>query len=235
MDLAATGGGLCFVLGEGGRAFRWSGARLSVGAFSAGLVADFDGDCHVDVAFMSHHRNSSVEPDLLRIGLNRSFDPIAARRGNVNAAAGSIVDVLFVNGTSGAGDARLVTLGQDDPISIFRANAPSRAFSPFVLYKWLFEPTAATTQRLPFGLGLIAAGPPFDLGCSPPHKHVWNNVGKTSILGAPTHASTKAPSEVFTSPGLGRPVTWYLQGFVLDRAALNGKAAVTNGILLRVE
>jgi hypothetical protein len=106
-----------------------------------------------------------------------------------------------------------------------------------VLYKWLFEPTAATVRNLPFGLGFMAAGPPFDLSsCSPPHKHEWNNIGKVAILGAPTHASVKAPSVVLSAPaGLGRPVTWYLQGCVLDRAALNGKAGVTNGIVLRVE
>ena len=69
-------------------------------------------------------------------------------------------------------------------------------------------------------------------GGAPAPRRVWNNVGRFAALGAPTNASSPAPSVVLSLPALGVSATFFLQGLVIDSAAPNGQAAVTNGVLV---
>ena len=212
---------------RGDGAFGFADASVSAISPFAYAVADFDRDCHPDVAV--------VEARGVTVLANRSFDSFAVRAGNVNAAAGPVTDVLFVNGSPGIGPERHIRLGTADSLEIFMASPPSSAGAKFALYKWLSPPTGGTVQVLPFGLGRIAMPTPLTPLCHPRPKHIWNNIGKFARLGVPTHTSTRSPSVVQSTPGgLGHPRLWYLQGFILDDAAPNGRAAVTNGILLEV-
>lgn len=213
--------------GTGGLAFERP-ADFATADGAAGLaVGDFDRDCHPDVAVATA---SGVT-----VLFNRSLDAYAVRAGTVNAAAGPVTDVLFVNGSAGAGAERRVIVARTDPFELRVDAAPSRALSAFALYAWLGEPNGGTVQLLPRGLGRIAMPTPLVPGCRPLPRQIWNNLGFPALLGAPTLPSSPAPSVVVSAPGgLGGRVVAYLQGFIRDAAAPNGRAAVTNGIVLDV-
>jgi hypothetical protein len=68
----------------------------------------------------------------------------------------------------------------------------------------------------------------------PPNPvHVWNSIGLTRLLGVPTLPSPRAPATILDLPrGTRRVGTFTLQGFILDSAAPNGQAAVTNGVVV---
>lgn len=160
-------------------------------------------------------------------------DPHACRRGNVNAAAGPVADVLFVNGSVGLGDERSLVVAASAPFEIRVDRPPSKpaGTSRFALYAWLGTPSPATERDLPFSLGRSCF--PMPLSGGPPRpRRTWNNIGKNAFLGAPTDPSSPAPSVVLSLPGLPAAggATFFLQGLVIDSAAPNGQAAVTNGI-----
>ena len=83
---------------------------------------------------------------------------------------------------------------------------------------------------LPLGLGATAMPTPLSAGGPRPLRS-WNNIGSEERLGEPTDPSSPAPSVVLALPqGVGRRIDFYVQGFVLDRDSLEGRAAVTNGV-----
>ncbi len=188
-------------------------------------IADFDGDGHSDVASISNQD--------LRLYSNRTFDPQRCRRGNVNQMETAPVDVLHVNGSSGSVE-RQIALTPADPLEIFMDAAPSGG-TKFALYAWLGSPTFASGRQLPFDTGILCR-PMLLTDANPPGlRKVWNNIGKTSVLGIPDLPSAPAPSLVLSLPnGIGREVEIFLQGILLDPAAPNGLAAVTNGVGLSV-
>src|SRR5262249_33651849 len=89
-----------FLHGDGARDFTL-GERFKLrGNFNTYVIAaDFDEDGHEDVV---------VPYDFIGVLLNRTLHPIRYRRGNVNAAAGRIADVLFVNGSAGDAERRIL-------------------------------------------------------------------------------------------------------------------------------
>jgi len=206
-----------------------AGRQFGIGGSGVALDSgDFDEDGRPDLAVLSKR------PDV-RLLVNRTVHPIGSRAGNVNARAGAIADVLFVNDSIGVGSERELTLGPADPVEIRMENSPSRPRSRFALYGWPKEPTERSGRDLAFGLGGMCLPPPLAPACRFPIAVVWNNiVGHDDLLGTPNLPSSPAPSVVATIHfGLGSGATVFLQGIVLDRAAPNGRAAVTNGILLR--
>ncbi len=213
----------------GGRSFAF-GLPRSFAAFTRPSdlrLGDADGDCHADVVVIA-----SPGVTILK---NQSLDHLAARAGNVNAAAGPVADVLLVNGAAGEGAARSVGLGPSDPFELRMLAPPSLATAKFAAWVWLGIPDGGTVQDLPFGLGRIAMPPPLTPSCRPRPRHIFNNLGAPALLGAPTRPSTPAPSVLVSAAGgVGRSVDAYVQGVIRDRAAPNGQFAVTNGIELRV-
>jgi hypothetical protein len=88
-------------------------------------------------------------------------------------------------------------------------------------------------RTLPFGLGETCIPTPLSGGGPPNPKAIWNNIGKTARLGAATLPSAPAPSILFSrAGGLGRTVTFTVQGLILDSASLQGQAAVTNAVVV---
>jgi Tol biopolymer transport system component len=160
---------------------------------------------------------------------------LACRAGNVGAGAGPTVDVLFVNGSAGAGLERVVELAPTDPLVIRMELPPSRAgrLAPFALYLWLGDPTPFSTWSLPLGLGTSCRAMPATPLAGGQPLIVWNNARHTSFLGVATRSSSPAPSDVVSIPrGIGRPLRATLQGIIVDDGAPNGRAAVTNAVIV---
>lgn len=164
---------------------------------------------------------------------------VLCRFGNVNAGAGSVRDVLFVNGMAGQGFERELVLGSSDPFKISMALPPSKSSEArFVLYVFLGSPTAETVRTLPQGVGTFCRESPLTDGPGDLRllKAIFNNRGRFPLLGTPTHPSIPAPSDVLCLPnGVQRnDLTFFLQGLIDDDDSCHGRIAVTNGIVVRI-
>lgn len=193
------------------------------------VSADFDEDLHADLAILVRGGTSN---DDVGIFLNRSLDLCAA--GTVNAGAGSIADVLYVNDSAG-GQSRRFLLRPEDPFLI-SLGAPPLATrpSPFALYAWAGVPPFDAAGPLPFGIGSACWPMPLGGGAPQPGA-IWNNTGR-SALGVATLPSSPAPSLVLSRPaGLGRRATFSLQGLIADPGSAGSvRASVTNAIVVEI-
>lgn len=227
--VASTFGAAIVLAGDG------RGGFVSPRAFAAGPSAtalaalDWNGDRRTDLAVAASGADSIA---LLEF---RDTPLTACLAGTVNAAGGAAAaDVLFVNSRTGDFTRRLV-FSRATPVAIL-VNRPPLHFgpAPFVLYLWRAAPSNATVRSLPGGLGRIALPMPLAPG-SPAPLVVWNNAGRPGRLGAATQSSSPAPFVVVNRPqGFGVGGTFTLQGVIADPGAPNGRAAVTNGIVLEV-
>ncbi len=159
--------------------------------------------------------------------------------GNVNGMTGPVTDVLFVNGGIGTGADRRVVVGTSDGILVTMEAPPSRPGGPsaYWLGAWLGEPGPTTVKTLPFLIGQSSMPTPLSSGCTPQPVKIANNIGFPEFLGAedwPGPPTQPAPRVVLFIPGVGREVTLFLQGFILDSASPQGQIAVTNGIVIEV-
>jgi hypothetical protein len=159
------------------------------------------------------------------------------RGGNVNAGAGFVVDVLFVNDSPGIGSDRRLEVSATAPMTISMNAPPSNASgpAPFVMWVWRGQPSADTIRSLPFGTGFSCMPTPLDRFGTPQPFLVANTIGSSRRLGVNNWSRPlrPAPSRLLnTSMGIRASGTFFLQGLILDEAALNAQAAVTNGILL---
>ncbi len=188
------------------------------------VVADFDGDLHADVALVVGNGDRS-SPDAVDVFFNRS--PTLLRVGTVNAGAGSIADVLYVNDSVG-GVGRRLRVGQHEPLVVFLAPPPA-AGGPvdYAMYGWIGEPVSGSARALPFGVGSLCRGD------AP--RVIWNTTGRRS-LGKPTAESDRAPAILARrASGLGRQGLFVLQGVIRDPgSAASRPASVTNGVILDV-
>ncbi len=185
-------------------------------------VADFDEDGHPDLVVGS--RLSSGGVHILR---NRTFDPAEAFAGNVNAAAGPIANVLFVNGQRGTGPDRRLEVERNAPFVLRMKAPPAVSIAAFALYAWIGESRNWTVTALPNGYGKSVI--PSPLGGGRP-KRIWNNTGDPSF-GTPRLPSTHAPSVVLRREnGVKKRLTFTLQGIIEDPAGPSGVYATTNAI-----
>jgi hypothetical protein len=191
-------------------------------------AADVDGDARPDLV--------TGCAGAITVLSNRTLAHLDCRRGRVNAGAGAVADVLLVNGSAGTGPERRVDLSTSDPLVVFMSAPPSKPAGPsaFVLGAWRGNPGAGSWRDLPFGLGTSCAPMPLTDVAPPSLLEWWNNVGKPNVLGPPTRPSSPAPGVVASVPSAGRRITFFVQGILVDRAAPNGRAAVTNGVLVDV-
>ncbi|MBI3847209.1 MAG: IPT/TIG domain-containing protein [Planctomycetes bacterium] len=160
---------------------------------------------------------------------------LAARVGNVNAGRGDRENVLSLNAVSGDPTTREVALTVNRSITVVMSTPSSRSSAKFALYAWQGEPTAATLTLLPRGLGSLVFPAPF-VSAVPQPAVIWNNIGHNSTLGAPSLASSSAPSLVFRRQrGAQRPAVATFQGLIEDSASqIPEGVSVTNAIVLRI-
>lgn len=160
-------------------------------------------------------------------------DAVVCRAGNVNAAAGAVTDVLFINDSAGVGADRTVSITPTDPFSLRIAAPPSNPSgpAPFALYGWFGEPDGGTVAPLPKGTGLLCMSIPLSGAGGPLPRIIWNNLGKEPHLESANTPSQPAPSVLAErSTGIGRSGTFFLQGILRDDGSIQGRAAVTNGL-----
>jgi len=205
---------------------------ISAGYYPTGMTAaDVDGDHRLDVAV-------SIGDPFTNAGSLQVFasrTPALWRRGNVNAGAGPVTDVVFVNDSAGGPrrEARLLTFV---PLSIFVSSPPTaQAAAPFALYVTPSAPDGATSRLLPHGLGRSSM-PMLATHGEPRPRAVFNNTGRRA-LGVATAPSAPAPTVVASFPsGLRRRATFFVQGIIADAgSAASRPASVTNGVLVVVE
>jgi len=213
-----------FLFGDGSGRFPRSGDVSAPANSDVIAAADLDGDGHLDLI----HRGFLSG---LYVLLNRSAYALpAALRGNVNAAAGDVANVLFVNGMRGDDPKRVVELDKDERFFIRMNSPPSMgtAEACFALYAWVGRPNETTVTALPSGWGSSAMPMPPSGGR--PRK-IWNNTGDSSSFGTPNLPSVKAPSRAIDRAiGLKRRITAFLQGIIEDPASPSGAWGVTNGV-----
>lgn len=161
------------------------------------------------------------------------------RRGNLNATNDVTADVVFVNSQSGGAIERRVTLAPSDPFTIDLTGPPSNEVGPakFALYAWVGSPDASTVRTLPMSLGTSCMVMPPNSGAPQDDpKKIWNNIGATGFLGVPNLPSSPAPLQLISKPGgIGRTITAFVQGLMLDSAAPQGQAGVTNGVEILIQ
>lgn len=212
--------------GRGGFGDARSYQAGSFGSMAAVAHLDQDGRPEVAVTSLGYGRTS--------LFFFRETPVTTCLEGTVNARSGGGANVVFLN--SRVGDfARRLSLARTDPFTLLVARPPLAAGpTNFALYLWRGAPSLASLRALPQGLGPIAF--PFALRPgSPQPTVVWNNVGSFGKLGSPTLPSSPAPTVVLSRPeGLGVRGTFTIQGVILDPAGPNGRAAVTNGIVIDV-
>ena len=131
---------------------------------------------------------------------------------------------------------RTVTFGPTDAFSIDLTGPPSKPAGPsrFALYAWVGATDASSLRVLPFDLGVSCRVMPLSSDPKRPQddpRKIWNNIGKENVLGTPGLPSTPAPLELISKPGgVGRSIEAFLQGLMLDTAAPQGQAGVTNAV-----
>jgi hypothetical protein len=232
VDVAATGGyvgDLRLFRGDGRGGFA-AEATLRTGAAPRRLVvADFDRDERADLA-TANWRDSAdgtVTPFL-----NRTLP--ACFGGTVNRGRGAIANVLFVNDSAGAAD-RTVRVASWEPFFVYMGPPPAATRrAAFALFAWAGVPGAGEEHAMPHGIG-VACRPMLDGQPGPRPLFVWNNTGRRALGRAPL-ASEPAPWIVLERrSGLGRPMTFVLQGVIEDEGSAGDKpASVTNAVVVDV-
>ncbi|MBI1850673.1 MAG: hypothetical protein HYR85_10055 [Planctomycetes bacterium] len=159
-------------------------------------------------------------------------------RGTVNAGAGSIRDVLFVNGSSGLPVSRRVTAAGDAPL-VLTLRHPSGPPAHYVLWMWAtagFHP--AELRVGDDRIGCLANPSPLNAGEPQPLRCLAGR-------GVPAAASRNvprlegpefAPLRVTFGGGAPRPTRFIVQGVIQDPGASNTLGfSVTNAVQVDVQ
>ncbi len=188
-------------------------------------LGDFNGDGHTDIITTDGRNQEAL------VLLNTTFDPVRVLRGNVNAGAGGVADVLTVNGGIGNRQTRVLDILASDPLTIEVLAPPQNSTAPFVIYAWLGSSDETTAVQLPLSVGAMAMAPPF-LGGSP--RKTANNLGHVARLGVedwPGTATQPAPTTLLSVPFSARG-TFTVQGLIADSGSASGQVSVTNGLVV---
>ncbi len=221
-------------------AFGLNFATREVASLGLGMGSSFTclGDGRLHVIPVSETRANDLNGDGDRNDVVfLTFDFLGCpRAGNVNAGAGAITDVLFVNGSAGSGRERVVEYSVLLPLEIRMKRPPSVSVSrvaPYAVYAWLEVPSRSTQRRLPFGMGVSCQVMPISFETTRPNI-IWNNAGKDRVLGRSDLPSSPAPNTFVFVENVRRFATVFLQGLIFDPGSqASVQASITNGILMR--
>ena len=158
---------------------------------------------------------------------------VECRRGNIGLGFGCLQDVLFVNDSVGSLPDRVINVTPTTPITL-RLDAARSGGKRYALYMWRGQPTEDTVRILPERTGTIGMPCPATPG-PPQPQYRANNIGRFPLLGSDTWPGPAplAPAVLMDRPdGIGKTGTFYFQGILIDSNAPNGRAGVTNGIVL---
>ncbi len=194
-------------------------------------VGDFDEDGDRDLVVASNSSNNGA----ISIFFNNADELLRSRRGTVNSGVGNANDVLFVNGSAGAGQDRVVFVSPDEPIVYTMISPPSRQGfrSKYLAYEWSL-PLFCELRTLPFEVGTTYLPTPItdsDPESSFYPEKIWNTFGFFRVAGFPTHSSQRAPTDFHSYPnGLGLESV-FIQGLVADFGGVGQvSVSVTNGV-----
>jgi len=225
LDVLAAGFMVSLFRGDGNGGFLGGGEPEGIVAGSylrSVLSIDVDGDARPDIT-------AALATSEVSLLLDRTGDPDActSRLGNVNAAAGPVADVLFVNGRKGLGSSRHLAVDRFALFQIRIKTPPADAdgSARWAMFAWVGAPRPETLTFLPYG---PIAMPPLAA------KKTWNNTGNVAEFGEPDFASSPSPTLVIRRErGVKKRLTFYVQGVIEDAASLSGVYSVTNGIEIR--
>ncbi len=163
-----------------------------------------------------------------------------ARKGNVNAGAGAIADVLFVNGSAGNAE-RVVTVSVGESLDLALSRTP--AGPPAAGYvAWYWSGEASHTDeffRDRERVGCFANPTPLHRNRLPQPFRCIRGVGIPSIVCRGVSEVAGAPSVPWTrhaGGGVATPRTITIQALIQDNAAANATGfSVTNAVILRIE
>lgn len=163
---------------------------------------------------------------------------LLARAGSVDAAAGLVRDVLFVNGSPGSPQTRTLSLSPTEPVTIAISTSPSGPSpAPFVLFATVLPPEDQLLSPLPLFLGTMSFEIPL-VGPANGTRTIVNTIPHPQahpLLGRPLLQSPDAPTALHLDQGIGFLTDLTLQALILDLGSENGDAATTNTVVLRIE
>lgn len=161
-------------------------------------------------------------------------------RGSVNEGAGSIVDVLFVDDSTG-GTERTVPVGLGRPIDVRLDAAPAGSRrGHYVMWVWDQAPRGSIELRVGGrSVGSTIAPSPFDAGRLPQPIVCFRGTGvrpRACRGGSEVSGPARVPWTIRAPRGRRVATTITLQGVIEDQASVRGiGVAVTNAVTLRIE
>lgn len=157
--------------------------------------------------------------------------------GSVVDAGGSLVDLLYANGSSGGAD-RTVVLDSVTPLEVTLLAPLSGGSGRFVLHGNPRAPLPTTEVVMPAGLGTACFEFRLTRGATP--VVVANSIGRPAIIGASMFFGMPRPdpnpaTTVMSYPALPRDTTLTLQAVIFNPASSSPLgASVTNAVIVRV-
>jgi Big-like domain-containing protein len=158
--------------------------------------------------------------------------------GDVNAGAGAVTDVLFVNGSIGDAS-RIVNVAVGQPITIHLDAAPvGPSAGRYALWVWARPPMhAVRLVRAGIEIGCLVNPTPFTPTTAPQPVRCLRGLAIPAVVCRGVrelHAPSSAPWTVTRPTGVARAATFSLQGILQDPGAGNASHfSVTNAVVLR--
>jgi hypothetical protein len=209
------------------------------------IVVDNDGNAYVAGWTVSDELSFpvAVGPDLSHNGSSDAFVAkippyhILLRAGGVNVRAGTLADVLFVDGSAGDDAYRTIVLPPGTLVTLTMETPPTGPNpAAFALYVWPGEAGPSDPAVQPYGIGTACFAMPLSNGSpAPPPITLANNIGYFSLLGKPKIPNTSPAPTTIVQNVKAPKGTWTLQGIIFDNNPnpnASKPVSLTNAVVL---